>query len=192
MLSNAIPKIGDYAVDELLNFYDHFETHLAQRLEDNKKAYNSKLIDLYSERFLNSPQFNYQNYTTANGLFAVLRAMKTFRLTGDQSEGQVKLNESIARIEKGWLLTKQLMQYRRDFLQDEILSIQKFQKIVRALKTDKFGTMIFQDELISEIYRKGIFRFDRFQLHRHSTLFFDWRSTGEMFYSICRSATVDM
>ena len=182
-LSNRLPRIGNYAADELLNFYDYFESRLAERLESNKKAYNSRLIELYSEGLLNSPQFTFENHTTANGLFAVLRAMRTFQVSGDQSEGQVKLNETIGRIEKGWLLAKHLMQYKRDFLQKTILSVEKFLKIIGALKADKYETMVFQNEQISEIYRKGIFRFDKFQLHRHSALFFDWKSIGEMFYS---------
>lgn len=182
--SNDLMKIGDYAVDEFLDFNDYFQSNKAVRLEKNKKMYNSRLIALYSEALLNSPKFTHNDYTTANGLLDVLRAMKTFQVVSEMSLGQLKLNESIARIEKGWLLAKELMMYKRNFLNPAILTVRQFEELVSLVKPDSADTMIFQNELISDVYRKGIFQFDRFELNRHSKLFFDWKSTGTMYYSI--------
>lgn len=181
---NILPKIGDFAVDEFLDFSNYFDNRRAELLESNKKIYNTRLIELYSEELLNSPQFTKDNYRTANGLLEVLNAMKTFRVAGDFSEGQKKLNESIAQVEKGWRLALELMTYKGNYLNLDIMNLHEFESVLSEVRLESFDKMIFENDMISNIYRRAIFQFDKFELNRHSRIFFDWRSKGTMSYSI--------
>ena len=179
-----LKEIGYYGLDTQLNFRDYFGSETGKQLNHLKNDYNSKLINLYSLSYLNSRAFLVD--WTKYGLFSNMRD-EFRRFQNDQLDpiARAKLEEAIERTSRGMQLAGQLINYKVQFLHPEILSLNDFKKLIGNLKTNPATeTMVFASDSIIDTYRKLIFKFDRFDFHPKSLLFFDWSSDGTLVSSI--------
>ena len=173
--------IGKFALEET-DYYKLFDKKEASQLEEIRSTYHHHLIELYSQSYLNDP-----NYKLTNVMYqkfsALQRNLTSFRGNGKNPVVADKiLKTQNKQIELGKSLTISLNNHKSDI--PDIYGLLGLAELLDLLKPHLYylrlpfpgdAKMAFPNESDFDIIKKHIYKFDRFVPIRKSRLFNEWK-----------------
>lgn len=177
----TLRPIGEYALEETVNYHRLFKRAEADQLEEIRSTYHRNLAEMYSSNYLND-----QLYKLGDSMpqrFATLQAnLNTFRGKGRNSPAADKvLSVESQKIEEAKNLSLALNAHKND--KPDLGGVLGYGQLVDLFEThlsplrksQKSIKMAFFKEKAADIYKKRIYKFNRFETIRRSRLFNEWR-----------------
>ena len=187
---HRLRPIGDYALEESVDYYRLFHSAEADRLEEIRSVYHRNLVEMYGQHYLNDDKFE----NSMPRKFAVSQAnLMSFHGKGKNPllSDQV-LGLEGRKMEKAKNLSLALNAHKMDRPdQDGVLGFDQLLDLFETQLTPFKNffrqnlTMAFSNDKPADIFKKRIYKFDRFVPVRQSKLIDEWREdSGRLFFDM--------
>lgn len=184
--SVKLQRVGDYLLDDELKFETPlFNTSTASALRGLKERYQSYIMKVYSEYFLNS-KTEFQRLKAWKDLVVEVRHQFNAIKELEENKDALELLEAVEAVcDRGLAFIDYLMLFKDNKLSEQVISRDQFIKELNGMPVDHNNEeLVFQHKLLSYYFTKPLLKMTSFKLHRYSKLFYDPRSFGEIAYSI--------
>lgn len=178
--------IGDYALSEAVNYYRLFNDTEADQLEEIRDSYHFSLIRMYGKHYFNNP-----NYENVENLMYKQVSDHQANLTSFRGKGKnafvadVVLGLQNKVMEQAKNLTLILHTFKSETPAPEKDSIGHLDHHLVALRHLSNTTIVFPKEDAADLFKKLIYKSDRFEPIRRSKLFNEWKEdSGKLFFNM--------
>ena len=181
----GLTEIGDYALEESIDFHRLFNETEAKQLDEIRDAYHHGLIELYGENYFNDPHYKLENVMYQK-LSALQKNLTSFKGKGENPfVADLALGFHNGKMEEARNLTLTLNPYKSDKPTPEKELVKQIGNFYLHLLARQNLTLALPKNNMADFYNKRIYKFDRFEPVKKSKLFNQWKEdSGKMYFDL--------